>query len=147
MKILLRRDVTGLGRRGELVEVADGYARNYLVPKGFALKATPGVEAQAEAMRRARMEKDAASRSEAEEIATRLVPMVFTVTARAGAGGRLFGSVGPADVAEAVARQAGVTIDKRSISGEPAKEVGTHVFMARLHADVEFPITVEVSAS
>lgn len=147
MKLLLRKDVTGLGRRGEVVEVAEGYARNYLVPKGFAMKATPGAEAQAEAMRKARIQRDAETRAEAEEVATRLVPMVFAVSARAGSGGRLFGSVGAAEVADAVAKQAGVTLDRRIIHGEPAKDVGTHVFMVRLHHEVEFPVTIEISAS
>jgi large subunit ribosomal protein L9 len=146
VKLLLRKDVAGLGRRGELVEVAEGYARNYLVPKGLAMKATPGAEAQAESMRKARIQRDAATRAEAEEVATRLVPMVFTTSARAGSGGRLFGSVGPVEVAELVARQAGVSLDRRIIAGEPAKTVGTHVFMVRLHHEVEFPVTVEVSA-
>jgi large subunit ribosomal protein L9 len=147
VKLLLRKDVAGLGRRGDLVEVAEGYARNYLVPKGLAMKATAGAEAQAEAMRTARIQRDAESRAEAEEIATRLVPLVFTLSVRAASAGRLFGSVGPAEVAEVVTRQAGVSIDRRMISGEAAKDVGTHVFMARLHPEVEFPITIEVSAS
>ena len=92
MKVILRNDVDGLGRKGEIMEVADGYFRNFLSPKGLALKATAGAEQQADAMRRAASLKDAA-RADAEEVATKLVPMWFTIAAKAGDGGRLFGSV------------------------------------------------------
>ena len=90
MRVLLRADVSGVGKKGDIVEVADGFGRNYLVPRGLALKATPGVEAQAESMRRSRDQKDAQDRSAAEDIAKVLVPLTITVPAKAGAeAGRL----------------------------------------------------------
>ena len=147
MKVILRADVDGVGKRGDIVDVAAGYARNFLVPKQLAIRATPGAEAQAAAMRRARDLRDASDRSAAEEIATTLVPRVFTITANAGTEGRLFGSVTAADVADAVAAQSGVTVDRKRIQlHEPIKTLGTHVVPAKLHADVEFPITVEIVA-
>src|SRR5262245_32879309 len=111
MKLLLRSDVDGVGKKGDLVDVADGYARNYLVPKGFAIKATKGVEDQAAAMRRSRDLKDATDRGAAEEIAKTLVPAVIAISAKAGAEGKLFGSVTAADVVEAVEAQTGVVLD------------------------------------
>lgn len=136
-----------LGKKGDVIDVADGYARNYLVPRGLALKATKGAEAQAEAMRRSRDVKDAAERNAATEVATKLVPTPITVVGRAGAGGRLFGSITAADIAEAVQAQTGIEIDRRKLHvEEPIREVGTHRVTAKLHAEVEFPITVEVSA-
>lgn len=148
MRLLLRSDVEGLGKRGDLVDVADGYARNYLVPKGLAIKATPGVEAQAESMRRARALKDAADRSAAEEIAKQLVPLTITISAKAGKEGKLFGSVTTAEIAEAVQDQARVGIDKRHlVLAEPIKHTGTHMVTAKLHADVEFQFAVEIVAS
>lgn len=91
MKVVLRSDVDGLGRKGEIMDVADGYFRNFLAPKGLALKATAGVEHQAEAMRRTAALRDAASKADAEEIATKLVPQTITIAAKAGDGGRLSG--------------------------------------------------------
>ncbi len=148
MKVVLRSDIDQVGKKGDIVDVADGYARNYLVPKGLAFKATNGVAAQAAAMRRSRDLRDANDRSAAEEIARTLVPRVVTIKARAGAEGRLFGSVTTSDVADAVAEQTGIEIDRRKLHlDEPIKLVGTHLVPAKLHADVEFPITVEVVTS
>ena len=144
MKVILRADVDGVGKKGDVVEVADGHGRNLLIPKGLALKATPGAERQAEAMRRSRELSDAAARSEAEEMATRLVGMTITIAARAGDGGKLFGSVTTSDVATAVEEQAKVVLDRRTLDAEPIKELGTHMVTAKVHADVQFPITVEV---
>lgn len=145
MRLLLRADVDGVGKKGDLVEVSDGYGRNFLVPKGLAIKATKNIESQAAAMRRSRDLKDAADRSAAEEIARTLVPRVIAVSSRAGAEGRLFGSVTTNDVAEAVEQQTGVVLDRRRLHlDEPIKTVGTHTVRAKLHADVEFAITVEV---
>ncbi len=146
MKVILRNDVDGLGRKGEMCDVADGYFRNFLSPKGLALKATSGAEGQAEAMRRAASLRDAATRADAEEIATKLVPMVFNIVAKAGEGGRLFGSVGSADVAEAVEAQSGVVVDRRTLDlTQPIKDLGQITVMCKLHSDVQFPITVEVT--
>lgn len=148
MRILLRSDVSGVGKRGDLVDVADGYARNFLVPKGFAIAASAGVERQAAAMRRGRDIRDAHERAGAEEIARRLVPEVINVAARAGAEGKLFGSVTAADVADAVLAQTGIEIDKRDLDlHEPIKSLGRHEVAARLHPEVQFHVVVEVAAS
>lgn len=145
MKIILRADVVDVGKKGDIVEVADGFGRNYLVPKGLAIKATAGAEQQAASMRRSRDLKDAKDRGAAEEIAKKLVPTVITVKAKSGAEGRLFGSVTVADVAAAVHEQTGIELDRRRLHlDEPIKSLGTHAVPAKLHADVEFPITVEV---
>jgi large subunit ribosomal protein L9 len=148
MQVILRTDVAGVGKRGDICEVADGYARNFLVPKGMAMKAAPGAAKQAASMRRSRDVKDARDRAAAEEIATKLVPTSIQVTAKSGTEGRLFGSVTTTDIAEAVAAQTGVQIDRRQLHlDEPIKTVGTHLVPAKLHAEVEFPITVEVVGS
>ena len=148
MKLLLRSDVSGVGKKGDIVDVADGYARNFLVPKGFAITASPGVEKQAAQMRRSRSIKDASDRAGAEEIAKLLVPTVITVKARAGAEGKLFGSVTTHDVADAVQAQTGIDLDRKVlVLDEPIKTLGTHAVGAKLHSEVEFQITVEVTAS
>ena len=148
VKVILRSDVSGVGKRGDVVEVAPGYARNFLVPRGLALKATAGSQTQAEAMRRKRVIKDAKDRESAEEIAKVLVPKVITISARAGEGGKLFGSITQADIAAAVADQVHVELDRRSIHlDEHIKTTGSHQVQVRLHSDVEFPVTVEVTAS
>jgi large subunit ribosomal protein L9 len=145
MRVVLRADVSGVGKKGDILDVADGYARNYLVAKGMAFKASDGVVAQAQSMRRARDLKDAKDREAAETVARTLVPAVIRVPARAGAEGKLFGSVTAADLASAVADQVGVDLDRRRIHlDEPIKSLGTHTVPVKLHADVEFPITVEV---
>ena len=148
MKLVLRTDVAQVGKKGDIVDVSDGYGRNYLVPKGLAFLATAGVEEQATAMRRSRDVRDASDRAAAQEVATSLVPKVITITARAGAEGKLFGSVTTMEIADAVAAQAGIEIDRRQLHlDEPIKTIGTHLVPAKLHAEVEFPITVEVVAS
>jgi large subunit ribosomal protein L9 len=148
VKLVLRSDVAQVGKKGDIVDVADGYGRNYLVPKGLAFPASAGVEAQATAMRRARDARDATDRAAAQEVATSLVPKVVTIAARAGAEGKLFGSVTSHEIADAVAAQTGVELDRRQIHlDEPIKTLGTHLVPAKLHAEVEFPITVEVVAS
>ncbi|HEY1633926.1 MAG TPA: 50S ribosomal protein L9 [Acidimicrobiales bacterium] len=145
MKVVLRADVTGVGKRGDIVEVADGYARNFLVPKGRAMRATPGVSAQASAMRKARDVQDARQREGAENVARKLVPTAIRIPVRAGAEGRLFGSVTAADVAQAVTEQAGVDLDRRRlVLDEPIKTLGIHEITVKLHPEVEFQLTVEV---
>lgn len=147
MKVILRADVDGVGKRGDIVDVADGYARNYLVPKALAMKATAGATSQAAAMRRSRDVRDAAERAAAEDIATRLVPTRIVVTARAGTEGRLFGSITASDIADAVVAQTGIELDRRLLRlDEPIKSLGEHTVPARLHADVEFPVTIDVVA-
>ena len=147
MKVLLRADVPGVGHRGDIVDVADGYARNYLVPRGDALKATDGVAAQAEAMKRARDLRDAKNRQGAEELARRLAPTVVHISAKAGAEGRLFGSVTAADLVEAVAAQSGVDLDRRRVElPEPIRSLGIHEIAVKLHSEVELRLAVEVVA-
>lgn len=146
MKIVMRADVENVGKKGDIIEVADGFARNFLLPKGHAIKATDGVEQQANAMRRSRDLKDAKDREAGETIARKLVPMVITLSARAGGEGKLFGSITSQDVVNAVAEQAGVELDRRKVHlDEPIRTVGTHEVPVKLHSDVQFRITVEVS--
>ncbi len=144
VKVILRADVAQVGKRGDIVEVSDGYARNYLYPKRLAIVATDGAVSQANSMRRARDLKDAADRSAAEEIARALVAKVITIKARAGSEGRLFGSVTSTDVVEAIAAQSGVELDRRKVHVDPIKTLGTHSASVKLHSDVEFPVTIEV---
>jgi large subunit ribosomal protein L9 len=147
MRIVLREDVEQLGRKGDLVEVADGYARNYLVPKGLAMKATKGVVAQAESMRRAREVKETRDRESAQAIAVQLGSKALEVKARAGEGGKLFGSVTAADIAEAIQAQAGVEIDRRRVDlAEPIRELGDAEVTVKLHADVAVAMVVHVVA-
>jgi large subunit ribosomal protein L9 len=145
MKIILRSDVVNVGKKGDVIDVADGFARNYLVPKGLGMLATDGAISQAAAMRRSRDLKDARDRDAAEQVARVLVSTVIRIPAKAGAEGRLFGSVTSTDVAGAVKEQAGVTLDRRRIHlDEPIKALGVHEVPIRLHADVEFRVSVEV---
>jgi large subunit ribosomal protein L9 len=138
--------VGGIGKKGDIVDVADGHARNYLIPRGLAMKSSPGAEAQAASMRRSRDLRDAADREAAETIATRLVPQTFTISARAGSEGKLFGSVTAADVVAAVQTQSGIELDRRKLLlDEPIREIGSHRVTVKLHADVEFPVTVEIT--
>lgn len=148
MKVVLRADVDNLGRKGDLLEVADGYARNFLVPRGLALRATRGVVQQSEAMRRSRSARDARDQAAAAEVAAQLTAKPVVVKARAGEGGKLFGSITAADVAEAVLAQTGVELDRRKLElAEPLKELGTATITVRLHADVIAELAVEVVAS
>ena len=147
MKVVLRADVDGLGRKGEICDVAAGYARNYLVPKGLAMTSSVGVQRQAEAMRRSAALRRAADRADAEEIAVRLAPAVLSVSVRAAESGHLYGSVGPADLVAAVKSQVGAVINSKAVALDAAiKETGSHTVLIRLHADVEVPVTVEVIA-
>ena len=146
MKVILRSDVDSLGKKGDIIDVADGYARNYLVPNGLALKASPGAVQQAASMRRSRDVRDTADREAAQAVATKLVPQTITISARAGGEGKLFGSVTAADVVEAVQAQTGIELDRRKVHlTDPIREVGQHTVTVKLHADVEFPVTVDVT--
>src|SRR5262245_32619378 len=147
MKVVLREDVETLGRKGDLLEVADGYARNYLVPRGLAIVATKGVVNQAAAMRRNRQLRDDRDREAAQEIATRLTGTPITITARAGEAGKLFGSVTAADIVAAVKAQTNVEIDRRKLElPEPLKELGTAEVPAQLHSEVTVQLSIEVTA-
>lgn len=145
MRIILRADVADVGTKGEVVEVADGFGRNFLLPRGLAMRASPGAESQAASMRRSRTVRDVAARGAAEEVAKTLVAATVTVPAKVGSAGRLFGSIGTAEIAGAIAAQTGIEIDRRKLHlDEPIKATGTHLVPAKLHPDVEFPVTVEV---
>jgi large subunit ribosomal protein L9 len=145
VKVILRDDVSGLGKRGDIVEVSKGYVRNFLSPRGLAMPATEGAQQQAEAMRRSRDVKDAQNRESAEQIATVLVPKSIEITMKASDAGRLFGSVTQTEIVAAVAEQTGIELQRKDLLLEDhIKEVGTHMVTARLHADVQFPITIEV---
>jgi large subunit ribosomal protein L9 len=147
MKVLLRTDVDGVGKKGDIVDVADGHGRNFLIPKGWAISASAGVEAQAGTMRKSRDLKDAADRSSAQEIATKLVPTVITITAKSGAEGKLYGSVTNSEIVEAIAAQTGIEIDRRRVVlADHIKTLGTHQVPVKLHSEVEFPVTIEVTA-
>ncbi|MFM7684794.1 MAG: 50S ribosomal protein L9 [Actinomycetota bacterium] len=146
MKVILRSDRKGLGKRGDIVEVAEGHARNFLLPKGHAIVATDGAVSQATAMRRARDLRDAQDRESAQAVAGKLVATPITIAVKAGSEGRLFGSVTAADVAQAIEAQTHVSIDRRKLHVDPIKSVGTHSVTVKLHSDVEFPVTVEVVA-
>src|SRR5256885_11386233 len=125
MKVVLRSDVPNVGKKGDILDVADGHARNFLLPRGMAIKATPGVEAQAAAMRRSRDLKDARDREAAEVVARTLVPTVIRIPARAGTEGRLFGSVTAADVGDAVAQPTPVALHRRRLHpGRPLPSPG-----------------------
>jgi|SRR5690606_1570710 len=148
MQVILRNDLEGLGKRGDIVDVADGHARNYLLPKGLAITASAGAVEQAAKMRRARDLRDASDREAATTVASTLVPKVITIPAKAGAEGKLFGSVTTADIVAAVADQTGVELDRKSLHlDEQIKTTGQHTATASLHPEVSFPITIEVVAA
>jgi large subunit ribosomal protein L9 len=148
MKVLLRDDVSGVGRRGDIVNVAGGYARNFLLPEGRAMLATSGVGGQAEQMRRGRDLREAKDRGAAEAQATILAGAVIPLAARAGGGGRLFGSIGPAEVVTAIRAAKGVEIDRKHVLlGEHIKEVGSYDITVELFTGVATVVTLEVTAA
>jgi large subunit ribosomal protein L9 len=147
MQVILRSDVSGLGKRGDIVEVAAGHARNYLLPKGLAIAASAGAVDQAAKMRKARDQRDAMAREQASAIASSLVPQVISLTAKAGPEGRLFGSVSSADIAAAVLAQTGVELGRETIEVDAVKQVGEHQATVRLHSEVSFPLRIDVVAA
>jgi large subunit ribosomal protein L9 len=147
VRVVLRDDVENVGRKGDLIEVADGFARNYLVPRGLAMKATRGVVQQAQAMRRNREAREARDREAAQGVADQLADRRIQVRARAGEGGRLFGSVTAADIVEAVRAQTGIELDRRNAQlAEPLKELGAAEVPVKLHTDVDVTLAVDVVA-
>jgi large subunit ribosomal protein L9 len=147
VKVVLRDDVENVGRKGDLIEVTDGFARNYLVPRGLAMKATKGVVRQSEAMRRNRAARDERDREAAQALADQLTGKRIEIRARAGEGGRLFGSVTATDVVDAVRAQIGVELDRRETRlAEPLKELGPAEVPVKLHSDVEVALAVDVVA-
>lgn len=148
MKVLLRSDVKGVGNKGDIIEVADGFGRNYLLPKGFAIVATGGVAAQAESMKRSRDQRDAANKSAAEELASKLVAATIAVSARAKGEGELFGSVSVTEIVDAVIAQTGIELDRHLVHlDEPIRTVGSHHATVKLHPQVQIQLAVEVSAA
>ncbi|MDQ3645639.1 MAG: 50S ribosomal protein L9 [Actinomycetota bacterium] len=147
MKVILAGDVEKLGQKGDVVSVADGYARNFLLPKGLALAATRGALRQAEQMQRARAERDQREKEAAAGKVAKLGATPVYISARAGEEGRLFGSVTKSDVARAIKEQLGEDIDRHVIRlEEPIRSVGTHSVEVPLHAEVNALVSVEVIA-
>jgi len=147
MKVLLRSDVRGLGRRGDIVTVKRGYARNFLLPSGAALVASSSTETQATLMRRARDIVDAKSREAAETQKALIERTPLTIEARAGANGRLFGSIGEVDIVNALRGATGISLDRHAIAlAEHLKEVGSTTVTATLFEGVDATIFVEVVA-
>ncbi|MGH2820990.1 MAG: 50S ribosomal protein L9 [Actinomycetota bacterium] len=147
MKIILSQDVDKLGHKGDVVTVADGYARNFLVPKGLAMVASKGSLKQAELMGRHREERDRRAKDDAAGKVALLGSQPVYISARAGEGGRLFGSVTKSDVARAVEEQIGEGIDRHNVRlDDPIRHLGTHSVEVHLHAEVNALVTVEVIA-
>jgi len=147
MKVLLRSDVRGVGRRGDIVEVKAGYARNFLLPTGVALQANDTMELQAASMRKARDLRDAQSRTAAEAQRATIEAASISVAARAGANGRLFGSVTEADIVNAIRTATNISLDRHAIQmDEHLKELGSATVSAHLFDGVVATVTVEVVA-
>ena len=146
MKVILRSNVEGVGNTGDLVDVSSGYAQNFLVPKGLAMRATEGAAVQAEAMRRSQDLRGVKEREGAEQLGQQLQSQTISIQARVGQDDQLYGSVTTSEIAEAVELQTGIELDRRNMSlEEPIRTVGVHQVEMRLHSDVKAQITVEVS--
>ncbi|MCH7669037.1 MAG: 50S ribosomal protein L9 [Acidobacteria bacterium] len=145
MQVILTKDVSDLGGKGEIVDVSKGFARNFLLPKKLAVLATDGALAQADEMRRAAEEAERIAKAAAEVIAQTLVGQRIVVAARSGDEGKLYGSIAPHDVAFAIEKFTGVTVDQHDIIIEtPIKEIGLHEVGIRPHSAVEFRVTLDV---
>jgi large subunit ribosomal protein L9 len=143
MKVILNQEVRGVGAPGDIVDVSAGYGRNYLLPRNLARLATPGAVRQAEGIRARRAEREIADLEQARSIAGHLEALV--IPAKAGKEGRLFGSITTPQVADAVERTGGTSIDRRRIHLDaPIKSIGTHRLTIRLHPEVEATVNVEV---
>ena len=147
MKVILSQDLSNLGHKGDVVEVKDGYARNYLLPTNRAFLASKGALKQAETMQRARAAQEAKDRAQWTALAGRIGSARLVTKATAGAEGQLFGSVTTSDIAELLTAQLGEEIDRRKvILPEPIKSVGSHVYKVHLHADVVAEGSIDVQA-
>jgi large subunit ribosomal protein L9 len=144
MKVLLLEDVINLGLAGDVVRVADGYGRNYLVPRGLAKVATPGALKQADQIRTAGERKRSRQLASAQDLARRIEGLTLTFTARAGEKGKLYGSVTTADLAEEVERQLGEEFDRRKIVSDPLRQLGEHSVEVRLMSDVSAHLKVVI---
>lgn len=147
MKVILKQDLRGVGAAGEIHDVADGYGRNFLLPRGIAVEATSGNIAQAERQRAAQAKRAAVALAEAKELAAKLEGKPVVVAAKAGESGKLFGAVTNAQVAEAVASSLGIELDRHKIElDEPIKAAGDHEVTARLSQGVNAKLIVRVVA-
>jgi len=145
MKLILTDEVTDLGKRGDVVDVADGYARNFLLPKKYAIKANTGALEQAETIREVRVEVDRRAKELAETIASQLVGSRVVLAAQAGDEGQLYGSVGASDIVEGINRFTGIELERSHIElDEPIKAIGLHEIQVKVHPEVEFPLTLDV---
>ncbi len=145
MKLILLSEVPTLGKKGDLVEVSAGYARNYLLPKKKAMKATDGALAQAESLRNARDEAERVAKDSATRTASQLAGVRVVIAAPAGDEGKLYGSVTTQDVVEGITKFTGVTLERQNIElRSPVKAIGLHEVWVKLHPEVEFPITLDV---
>jgi large subunit ribosomal protein L9 len=145
MKVVLTADVTDLGERGSIVDVSDGYARNYLLPRKLAAKATAGNVEAAEKATASRVAVERKARDDAQKLATGLAGTRVVLAAQAGDEGRLYGSVTVSDVVEGIRKFTGIEIERKHVDlPEPIKEIGLHQVQIRLHPDVEFPVTIDV---
>lgn len=147
MRVILQKPVDNLGDPGDLVEVADGYARNYLVPRGLAVRAEKGMVKHAESLKRSHDSRVTKQKAEHEALASRLIGSQVRVTARAGEDGKLFGSVTAADVAAAIVQQAGIDVDRKDVHlEEPIRSLGTHEVRIHLFHEVDPVLTIEVGS-
>jgi large subunit ribosomal protein L9 len=145
MKLILQQEVAGLGSAGDVVEVKDGYGRNYLIPRGAAIQWTRGAEKQIESIKKARQAREIRDIDTAESVQRQLENLTVQLQVRAGGSGRLFGAVTPADIASAVKSSGGPDVDKRRIEvGNPIKTLGVHQVAIRLHDEVAANVTVNV---
>jgi large subunit ribosomal protein L9 len=148
MKIILTNEVSGLGTAGDIVDVKDGYARNYLVPRGFAIRWTKGGQKDVDAIRRARKIHEIQTLEQANEVKAKLEALNVKLAVRAGDSGRLFGSVTPGDVVEAIKAVDGPLVDKRRVEiGSPIKTTGAHQVTVKLHPEVAAAVSVNVVAA
>ena len=147
MKLILTQEVGGLGAPGDVVDVAAGYGRNYLLPRGFAMQWTRGAEKQVDLIKRARQAREIRTLEDAQDVAGRLEKLTVRMRRRAGSNGRLFGSVGPSDIATAVREAGGPEPDRRKILvPDPIKTAGAHRVQVRLHPEVSASVNIEVIA-
>ncbi|MEV4101256.1 50S ribosomal protein L9 [Nonomuraea sp. NPDC049649] len=147
MKLILTHEVSGLGTPGDVVEVKDGYGRNYLIPRGYAMRWTRGAERQIESIRKARAAREIRDIGTAKEVAGQLGALKVRLATRAGESGRLFGSVTTGDIADAVKAAGGPELDRRRIEiVNPIKSTGSHKVTVKLHPEVSASIDVEVVA-
>jgi large subunit ribosomal protein L9 len=145
MRLILTSDVKPLGKKGDVVDVAAGYARNYLLPRRFAIPANEGALLQAEAVREARVEAERRARELAESLASQLAGSRVVIAAQAGDEGQLYGSVAVSDVVEGINRFTGIQLERGQVElPKPIKAIGLHEVQVKLHPEIEFPITLDV---